>query len=87
MMPGCRSSSRSRLGPDLGLMRLLVSLFSHSAPREIFEPVYRLRSDLSPVAFFVTVSLGGVGTIEHVVNDTGETANTANQVVDLVSYP
>ncbi len=35
----------------------------------------------------LTVSLGGVGTIEHVVNDTGATANTANQVVDLVSYP
>ena len=35
----------------------------------------------------LTVSLGGVGTIEHVVNDAGATANTANQVVDLVSYP
>jgi hypothetical protein len=34
-----------------------------------------------------TVSLDGVGTIEDVVNDTGATANTANQVVDLVSYP
>jgi hypothetical protein len=32
-------------------------------------------------------SLGGVGTIEHVMNDTGGTANTSNQVVDLVSYP
>jgi hypothetical protein len=35
----------------------------------------------------VTVSLGGVGTIEHVINDTGGTANTSNQVVDLVNYP
>ncbi len=35
----------------------------------------------------VTVSLGGVGTIEHVINDTGGTANTLNQVVDLVNYP
>jgi hypothetical protein len=35
----------------------------------------------------VTVSLGGVGTIEHVINDTGGTANSSNQVVDLVSYP
>lgn len=35
----------------------------------------------------VTVSLGGVGTIEHVINDTGGTANTSNQVVDLLSYP
>jgi hypothetical protein len=35
----------------------------------------------------LTVSLGGVGTIEHIVNDTGATANAANQVVDLVSYP
>jgi hypothetical protein len=35
----------------------------------------------------VTVSLGGVGTIEHVINDTGGTANTSNQVVDPVNYP
>ena len=35
----------------------------------------------------VTVSLGGVGTIEHVINDTGGTANSSNQVIDLVSYP
>jgi hypothetical protein len=35
----------------------------------------------------VTVSLGGVGTIEHVINDTGATANTSNQVVYLLSYP
>jgi hypothetical protein len=35
----------------------------------------------------LTVSLGGVGTIENVINNTGGTANAANQVVDLVSYP
>jgi hypothetical protein len=35
----------------------------------------------------LTVSLGGVGTIEHVINDTGGTANTSNQVVYLLSYP
>jgi hypothetical protein len=35
----------------------------------------------------VTVSLGGVGTIEHVINETGATANSANQVVDLLSFP
>jgi hypothetical protein len=35
----------------------------------------------------VTVSLGGVGTIEHVVNNTGAAANKAVQRVDLVSYP
>jgi hypothetical protein len=35
----------------------------------------------------LTVSLGGVGTIEHVINDTGGTANSSNQVIDLVSYP
>jgi hypothetical protein len=35
----------------------------------------------------LTVSLGGVGTINHVINETGATANSANQVVDLVSYP
>jgi hypothetical protein len=35
----------------------------------------------------LTVSLGGVGTIEHVINETGGTANTTNQVVDLLSFP
>jgi hypothetical protein len=35
----------------------------------------------------VTVSLGGVGTIEHVINETGGTASSANQVVDLASFP
>ena len=35
----------------------------------------------------VTVSLGGVGTIEHVINETGNTANTTNQVVYLLSFP
>ena len=35
----------------------------------------------------VTVSLGGVGTIEHVINETGGTANTTTQVVDLASFP
>jgi hypothetical protein len=38
-MPGCFSSSRSRLGPELGLMRLLVSLSSYFAPSRIFESV------------------------------------------------
>jgi hypothetical protein len=35
----------------------------------------------------VTVSLGGVGTIDHVINETGGTANTTTQVVDLMSFP
>ncbi|HEY3465834.1 MAG TPA: discoidin domain-containing protein [Amycolatopsis sp.] len=35
----------------------------------------------------VSVSLGGVGTIAHVVNDTGDAANTAHQVSPLVAYP
>jgi hypothetical protein len=35
----------------------------------------------------LTVSLGGLGTIDHVINETGGTANTTNQVVDLVSFP
>jgi hypothetical protein len=35
----------------------------------------------------VTVSLGGVGTIEHVINDTGSAATPSNQVVDLIGYP
>jgi hypothetical protein len=32
----------------------------------------------------VTVSLGGVGTIEHVINNTG---NPANQISHLTRYP
>ncbi|MEH1101533.1 discoidin domain-containing protein [Micromonospora sp. CPCC 205561] len=35
----------------------------------------------------VTVSLGGVGTINRVVNGTGGTANAANQQVYLTNYP
>jgi F5/8 type C domain len=35
----------------------------------------------------VAVSLGGVGTINRVINDSGATANQANQVSYLVSYP
>ncbi|WP_371650117.1 MULTISPECIES: RICIN domain-containing protein [unclassified Streptomyces] len=35
----------------------------------------------------VTVSLGGTGTINHVINNTGGTANSSNNVVNLVSGP
>ena len=35
----------------------------------------------------VTVSLGGVGTINHVINNAGGTANATNQVVYLTNYP
>jgi Ricin-type beta-trefoil lectin domain len=35
----------------------------------------------------VTVSLGGVGTITHIVNNTGGPSNSGNSVADLVSYP
>ncbi|GAA1672180.1 discoidin domain-containing protein [Kribbella yunnanensis] len=35
----------------------------------------------------VSVSLGGVGTISNVINNTGGTANTANQQRYLVNYP
>jgi len=36
----------------------------------------------------LTVSLGGVGTIDHVVNDTGAAAQGSNTIpVNLVSYP
>jgi hypothetical protein len=45
--------------------------------------------DISGVQFhdLISVSLGGVGTIEHVINDTGATADSSNQVIDLVSFP
>jgi hypothetical protein len=35
----------------------------------------------------VTVSLGGVGTISHIVNNTGGPSNSGNNVAKLVSYP
>jgi hypothetical protein len=35
----------------------------------------------------VTVSLGGKGTISHVINNTGAAVNTGHQVTDLVSGP
>jgi hypothetical protein len=36
----------------------------------------------------LTVSLGGVGTITHVINDTGATAQGSSTIpVDIVSYP
>jgi hypothetical protein len=35
----------------------------------------------------VTVSLGGVGTINNVINNTGAAVNSGHQVTDLVSYP
>ncbi len=35
----------------------------------------------------VTVSLGGTGTISHVVNTTGGPSNSATNVANLVSYP
>ena len=35
----------------------------------------------------VTVSLGGVGTISHVINGVGGPSNSGNSVADLVSYP
>ena len=34
----------------------------------------------------VTVSLGGTGTIEHIINDTGATVNSGSTVADLTSY-
>ncbi|MHA6759990.1 RICIN domain-containing protein [Streptacidiphilus sp. PAMC 29251] len=35
----------------------------------------------------VTVSLGGVGTISHIVNSSGGPSNSSNNVADLTSYP
>ncbi|HET9170011.1 MAG TPA: hypothetical protein VFN97_11255, partial [Actinospica sp.] len=34
----------------------------------------------------VTVSLGGVGTIDHIINGTGNTVNSGSTVADLASY-
>ena len=35
----------------------------------------------------VTVSLGGTGTIRHVVNDRGGPSDASTSVANLVSYP
>lgn len=35
----------------------------------------------------VTVSLGGTGTISHIINNTGGPSNSSNSVANLVSYP
>jgi hypothetical protein len=35
----------------------------------------------------VTVSLGGTGTINHVINSTGGPSNSSTNVADLVNYP
>ncbi len=35
----------------------------------------------------VTVSLGGVGTINHVINETGGPSNSTTAVADLTSFP
>jgi hypothetical protein len=44
--------------------------------------------NLSAVQFndMVTVSLGGVGTINHIINGVGNTVNSSNTVSDLTSY-
>jgi hypothetical protein len=44
--------------------------------------------NLSGVQFndMVTVSLGGVGTIDHIINGVGNTVNSGNTVSDLTSY-
>ncbi len=34
----------------------------------------------------VTVSLGGAGTIQHIINGTGATVNSGSTVADLTSY-
>jgi hypothetical protein len=35
----------------------------------------------------VTVSLGGTGTISHIINNTGGPSNSSNNVADLVNFP
>jgi hypothetical protein len=35
----------------------------------------------------VTVSLGGTGTISHIINSTGGPSNSSTNVANLVSYP
>jgi hypothetical protein len=34
----------------------------------------------------VTVSLGGTGTIDNIINGNGATVNSSNTVADLTSY-
>ena len=48
-----------------------------------------LTSSASGAGFhdMVTVSLGGTGTIQHIVNGVGAAVNSGNTVADLTSYP
>ncbi len=53
-------------------------------------PSATIQSRLNQIVRFqnmVTVSLGGTGTIRHVVNDRGGPSNSAANVADLVNYP
>jgi hypothetical protein len=44
--------------------------------------------DVSGVQFndMVTISLGGEGTIEHIINGDGSTVSSSNEQADLTSY-
>jgi hypothetical protein len=65
----------------------VIGSWSNGVLNQVFPGLVGAPPQSFPSPHLVTVSLGGVGTIEHVINDTGGTANPSNQVVDLVSYP
>jgi hypothetical protein len=62
--------------------------FFNADPSVVAERSFEV-PNLAGVRFhnMVTVSLGGVGTINRVINNTGGTANATNQVVYLTNYP
>ena len=87
--PGLRRLQGRRLGDQprgVGAGQLL--LLQRQLRRSSANAPSRCRS--TPGVRFhnmVTVSLGGVGTINHVINNTGGPANAANQMVYLTTYP
>ena len=62
--------------------------FFNVDPTVVTERAFEV-PDTTGVRFhnLVTVSLGGVGTINRVINNAGGTANATNQVVYLTNYP
>ncbi|MEU8005745.1 RICIN domain-containing protein [Catellatospora sp. NPDC049111] len=56
-------------------------------PAVVAERAFEVPTSGTSFHNMVTVSLGGTGTINRVINNTGGTANSGNNVVNLVSGP
>jgi hypothetical protein len=61
--------------------------FFNANPGVVAERAFEVPASGTRFHNMVTVSLGGTGTINRVINNTGGTANSSNNVVNLVSGP